>query len=266
MSHQDYYVFVGNPGTGKSTILNGFAGDVLFKSGLSFGKGCTSILQEEEVPGKGVFMDTPGLADAKMREQAATEISKALKKNGNYRIFFVITLEAGRARPADVTTMRLVMDSLVGIPNVCYSIIINKLEEEAVEMLNTNEGNCVDDLMACLMGPETKVKTSNIYYMAATPELSGKGMDANNPKKQKLLYTLPKDLLTFVLCAPRVYVNSEKVVDVKADEFDQLRKEMEDTIANLQGNLEEQQRVNDSIKVEMAEQKKDYGGYSEGGR
>merc|ERR1712113_906491 len=118
---------------------------------MSFGKGCTKILQEEEVPGKGVFMDTPGLDDAKMREQAAQEISKALKKNGNYRIFFVITLEAGRARPADVTTMRLVMDALANIPGVCYSIIINKLEEEAVEMLNANTDDCVTDLMACLM-------------------------------------------------------------------------------------------------------------------
>merc|ERR1711877_91590 len=122
--------------------------------------------------------------------------------------------------------------------------------------MGTNYENCVGDLMACLMGPETKVKTTNIYYMPATPQLAGKGMDSKDPKKQKLLYELPNDLLKFIMCAPRVYVNSEKVVDVKPDEFDQLRKEMGGTIANLKGNLEEQQRVNDSIKVEMAEQKK----------
>jgi hypothetical protein len=57
-------------------------------------------------------MDTPGLADVSMREQAAREIESALKKDGNYSIFFMITLEAGRVKPEDVTTINTVMDAV----------------------------------------------------------------------------------------------------------------------------------------------------------
>lgn len=42
------------------------------------------------------YLDTPGLADIKLRQQAAEAITKALKQDGTYQVFFVITLEAGR--------------------------------------------------------------------------------------------------------------------------------------------------------------------------
>lgn len=56
-------------------------------------------------------MDTPGLADIKLRKQAAKAITEALKRDGNYQIFFVITLEAGRIRPEDMATIKLVLES-----------------------------------------------------------------------------------------------------------------------------------------------------------
>ena len=53
-------IALGNPGSGKSTVLNSLAGECFFRSGLSFGKGLTSELCE----GKnklGIFLDTPGM-------------------------------------------------------------------------------------------------------------------------------------------------------------------------------------------------------------
>ena len=83
------------------------------------------------------YLDTPGLADIKLKEQAATAITKALKQDGTYQVFFVITLEAGRVRPEDVITIRLVLESTSDIKY--YSLVINMLSTAAYDrLLNDN--------------------------------------------------------------------------------------------------------------------------------
>jgi len=233
---QSYFVFVGNPGTGKSTILNGIAGKVLFEAGISIGRGCTKRLQVEEVEGKGIFMDTPGLDDTQLRQQAAEAISEALKKTGNYRIFFVVTLEAGRIKPADVATIKIVTDALSAVQGVCYSIIINKLEEGVKEMLDANEDNCIDELMACLMGDDMTVKTSNIFYMERRDDLA--------KAKKAVQYELPSNLVKFIMYAPRVYIAKDDVRDLKYNEYAEMVEKFETQIKDLKGNLEEQLKVN----------------------
>ena len=52
-------IAVGNPGSGKSTILNSLAGEVLFKAGVNIGQGLTFQLDEAENK-NGHFLDTPG--------------------------------------------------------------------------------------------------------------------------------------------------------------------------------------------------------------
>ncbi len=42
-------LMIGNPGVGKSTILNGLIGEVRFHSGISVVKGLTQVLQKENV-------------------------------------------------------------------------------------------------------------------------------------------------------------------------------------------------------------------------
>ena len=84
-------IAVGNPGSGKSTILNYLAGEVLFQSGISFGKGLTYQLDEKVGSNGMLFCDTPGLADHQLREQAATAISKTLQDGGKSKVMFVCT-------------------------------------------------------------------------------------------------------------------------------------------------------------------------------
>ena len=91
-------------------------------------------------------MDTPGLADIKLREKAAKAITEALKKDGRYQIFFVITLEAGRIRPEDMTTIKLVLESASDITH--YSIIINKLSNNAYNCLIEDNAKLLKILVA----------------------------------------------------------------------------------------------------------------------
>ena len=119
-------------------MANCIAKEVLFRSGFNAGSGLTYEL-DLKTHGGITYLDTPGLSDVSMREIAGKAISKALRKNGRYQIFFVITLEAGRIRPEDMATIKIVLDSAPDIKY--YSIVINKLSNLAYNYL-TKE-NCI---------------------------------------------------------------------------------------------------------------------------
>ena len=141
-----YRLFIGNPGAGKSTLANCIINKALFKSGISFGFGKTNQLCQIEIDDI-TYLDTPGLADIKMRQTAAAAITKALKLNGKYQIFFVVTLSAGRLRPEDLTTIWLVLLSTRDITII--NIIINKLSKEEQNSLKSISAL----LNSCLLAP-----------------------------------------------------------------------------------------------------------------
>lgn len=58
------YLMIGNPGTGKSTILNCLLGRPAFQSGISYGSGMTYQFDVVE-DGSHKYMDTPGLSDTR---------------------------------------------------------------------------------------------------------------------------------------------------------------------------------------------------------
>ena len=78
------------------------------------------------------FADTPGLADIKMAEQAAAEITKALNETANnghvLKLYFVTTTVAGRIQSNDLYTIKLVLDSirLANGQPIQYCVLINK--------------------------------------------------------------------------------------------------------------------------------------------
>jgi len=124
---------IGNPGSGKSTTLNRYAGCRAFGAGFHAATGLTSELQTAEFRdaqgGKGLLIDTPGLADIdeKKRESAAAAIFNGLMMVEDVRVFFVITLEEGRIRPADVDTVRVVLKACEDLDDKFkYGLIVNK--------------------------------------------------------------------------------------------------------------------------------------------
>lgn len=155
---------MGNPGTGKSTLLNSLIGRVVFRSGVSIATGLTSHVQWHEHEGV-MYGDTPGLADVTHRTQAAREISKvainkpklaqlrspnldlnldldwvcvcvcvcvkALRAGGKFKILFVCTLESGRIQAADLTTIKLVLDA-IGDNTVPFGIVVNKVSNSSL--------------------------------------------------------------------------------------------------------------------------------------
>ena len=138
MAHADV-IFCGNPGAGQSTLLSSISG-VQFESGVSASGALTTELEIKESPKfPGIrFADTPGLDNGEDREKAARGITEAFKiaaeDSREVKLFFVITLLAGRIQAADLFTIRKVLESVkleTGKPPTAnsYGIIVNKCDE-----------------------------------------------------------------------------------------------------------------------------------------
>jgi len=229
-----HYLMVGNPGTGKSTLLNGFVGKPLFESGLSFGSGLTYELDVKK-SGKDVFMDTPGLADEEMRVQAAQAITQAMRKGGLFKVFFVITLESGRVRPQDKTTMKLVLQAAPQITN--YAVIINKLSNVAMDMLYTNQRNAATRVFASIM---SDLPTQTVHFKLLP-------RDEMLVDQSNVVPVLDDATWQFLESAPVVVLTADRVDDVKADEFDQQ-------LAAIESKLTIMQTQNEVLQAELVQQ------------
>ncbi|KAI0558752.1 50S ribosome-binding GTPase [Gracilaria domingensis] len=164
-------VVAGNPGVGKSAILNGMIGRARFKSGISIGEGMSQILQNVRVGGE-VFYDTPGLDDLHFREQAAEEISKAFKGGGKFKLIFVVTLEAGRVRASDLAAIDTVLSAIQKVGTNTdhkYSVIVNKCEKEVLKKLENQE-----EQARLMIAFNRKNKVGHFGCMCIVPEAIGK--------------------------------------------------------------------------------------------
>eukprot|EP01106_Pelomyxa_sp_JSP_P003242 TRINITY_DN1487_c0_g1_i8.p1 TRINITY_DN1487_c0_g1~~TRINITY_DN1487_c0_g1_i8.p1 ORF type:complete len:247 (+),score=41.00 TRINITY_DN1487_c0_g1_i8:244-984(+) len=189
---------IGNPGTGKSTILNS----------LFAREPGTQVCQKETDSYGTVYIDTPGLADINYRKRAAQEIHAALASGGVFKIFFVLTLESGRVRPDDKTTMSLVHQAATEIGNN-YSIIVNKLTDDVVRAIETGENKKF--LMASLL--EGLPPTDKVGLFRKVAELEDK------PNSD---WPLPEYIINFFREAPLVKLTSSKVTPINEDRYEGL--------------------------------------------
>lgn len=134
---RENWLFIGNPGTGKSTLLNCLAGSRRFSSGLSYGGGLTQSLQTAAI-GEILYMDTPGLADRCAERQAAAAITQGLRMGGRFKLCFVVRLEFGRAICEDLVTIERVLDS-IHLHDVPFAIVINNISREAYTTLSARQ-------------------------------------------------------------------------------------------------------------------------------
>ncbi len=131
-----HVVLPGNPGVGKSFIRNSLIGEVQFKARIHIGERMTSVLGRYEAP-EYIYFDTPGLDDIKRRNWAAHEISQALEGACEMKLIFVVTLESGRLKPADLRTVKVVLQAIenVGVDTAeRYSVIVNKCSSALMEV------------------------------------------------------------------------------------------------------------------------------------
>ena len=186
------------------------------------------------------YLDTPGLSDINMREKAAREITKALKLGGMYQVFFVFTLESGRVRPEDVTTIKLVLESAPDIKH--FSLIINKLSTNAYDRLFQNNAAQLKRLITeFLVQINSKDNPPAILLLKNQVEL----YDQENQ------FICWNDLNQFVAKAPCINVRPPYVNDLKGDQFQQ-------TLNDLNRQLEELRLDNIRLMRQQKETEESY--------
>lgn len=200
---KSYIVFAGNPGVGKSTILNSIVGRAVFKAGVSFGTGLTTRVQLYETP-QYILGDTPGLSDVETCEQAAREISSLFYKVKSLKLFFVVTLEAGRVKPDDLTTMNLILNSIdIGDTTNKFVIVVNKIPHNTFEKLRSNPNNLTKIAASLTL----KHKTSRIIFVPKNEEME----DAEN-----IVTDLNSDIARLILHSAPVEVACVSDIDVSS--------------------------------------------------
>ena len=205
---------------------------------MSAGKGLTSQLDKKTI-GSITYCDTPGLADTEMRVAAGKAISQVLKEGGLCKVFFVVTEEAGRVRPQDAATMRLVLDAAPEIGKK-FGIIVNKCTKKKIEFFfgteeSRNRTN-FDKFVAHLFhGIESKNQHGNIVLLERREDLEDeedKVIPANQINGNA--YGKSIGLLKFIDWLPSINLTPGKASDVNTDDIEKIKEQFEKQMALLE--------------------------------
>ena len=225
-------IAVGNPGSGKSTYLNALAGEKLFKSGVNVGGGLTYELDVKKNI-NGHFLDTPGLADKKLRKKAGEAISEGLRKDGGYKVIFFVTQQSGRVNAQDATTMKLVLEAAPEIGQE-YGVVVNKVPKKLLK----NKFNVYNERMTFFLTmfegiPEEKRCVSDrLLFLPLRDELDEEDnvlVRADDLKSDKGASW--KHFVNEVV--PIIVIHKENVKDVNADGFEEMQEKLEDLAAQI---------------------------------
>jgi len=221
-------IAVGNPGAGKSTFINALANEVVFPSGINIGQGLTYKLNEvTDKNGYKALMDTPGLADVKLRKQAGEAISQGLRKGGKFVVLFFVTQQDGRVSQEDATTMKLVLQSAPEIGQN-YGVIVNKIGKGVMKILEDKmkKFDFINTLFAALPDENTCVYHNVLFFERAPQleeeenqlmsphDLKGDGVEVTGVSLQKFVDYLVK--------IAAVTITKDKVGDIQTDKFDEM--------------------------------------------
>ena len=231
------YTFMGNPGVGKSAILNSTLSKNLFKSAFCFNAVTTE--NQIEFSNGSAYIDTPGVDDPKIHEIAVKKIKEAFSFGGQYCLIFVVTTSGGRIVNSDAKTVKMISDALQHIPNVNFNIIVNKIPSEGMDCFQDSENskefvNLVQELIG---------KTCSLDQFYFLPYVS--------KSKGEEILSFPKEFLEFINSTKITEIDGSKVLDIEDEEIKKKRLELE---KQAEDQRIEAERLENLRKQEIARQ------------
>ena len=225
-------IAVGNPGAGKSTLLNSLGGEVMFKSGLNMGNGLTYKL-DERINENGHFLDTPGLADEKLRKAAAGAISEGLRMGGQFKVLFFVTEQRGRVVQQDATTMQLVHEAAPEIKSH-YGVIVNMVSKGVLKRLNQTEMSFYEFLNTLFAGmaDENRCIYSNIFVIGRVDDLEDEEDKVVPP--ETIIDPNGVTLRNFIdNVVPALVITKENVSEVRIEKFKEMTNKLEEMATEI---------------------------------
>lgn len=227
-------IFLGNPGGGKSTLLNSVAGKMIFSSGISIGKGLTDKVFSTTVDNV-TYCDTPGLSDPASRNEAGMAISKLLREGGTCRICFIVTLERGRVKPDDTATMISILNAAPEIGNR-YGIIVNQCSKKVKAKLS-HQDNYVELVTHLFMGVAEECKHDKIHFVMEYDILKDEDNAYIGSENMAGLDDFLHDTV------PKVDLTPGLATDIAADELEALKMKHKELIAEQHARWEKHKEL-----------------------
>ena len=229
----------------------------MFQSGTEFTSENSALLVTKQLSDT-LYMNTPSLDSQKRKEESAKAITEALKKDGEYQVIFVATLESGRVRPADVTMIKLVLESANEITH--YGVIFNKLGKDIMAMMKGNKKKEFLAQVSLHSGPDQPLPIP--LFLGVYEQLED---------EENATTTIP-ELKQFIAELVPLKINSSTVKDISVEKYEELNIQTQEQINNLTQNYKEMEKkvremeeffnakiesIIDTMKVKHANEKKE---------
>ena len=239
-------IFIGNPGNGKSTLLNILCNTPHFKGGYSVGTGLTTKGSEVTIGGI-TYMDIPGLydIDPSKHANASAEISKALKRGGDYKVIFVVGDQNGRVVTEDVATMNIVLAAAPEITMNNFGLIVNMACKKTMalpQMGKDSQGS----FTASLFCERPDVSTAHILFLPVIADMEGASSEAMNLASVRDLTEI-QNFMKFVTTIPSVALTIEKVSNINHTEIAAYVTEVSKSVGLLDNN----EAMKDAVKKQI---------------
>jgi len=251
----DKIVVIGNPGSGKSTVLNIMAGKKFFESGLSIGYGLTDDLDVKIDKNGTEFHDTPGIADDMHREKAGEALTKVFKAGGRIKIIFFVMQEDGRLRMEDAATMKLILDSVHEIKKN-FGIIVNKVPDSLFDkFMEKEQSEAFREKL--FYGIKDEYKHSQILFVKRNDQLDFADNEVINPTDLEVGFGgFRKDLSTFINSeVPCADIPQGLVKQIPVDRFENVLKQVARIEAEINLNNERNKNEKENLVKKLKEVK-----------